>query len=70
MTPAADNFFARIASGRSIEEISPGNYLVDDKSYYLKLDDTGGQKPLIRTQGDTKELILAVGNGIRYTIRF
>ncbi len=29
---------------RSIEEISPGNFLVDDKSYYLKLDDSGVRK--------------------------
>lgn len=70
MTPSAENFYARIAAGKSIEEISPGYYLVDDKSYYLKLDDTGGKKPVIRTQGEKKELILLVGNGIRYTIRF
>jgi hypothetical protein len=65
-----DNFYARIASGKSIEEISPGNYLVDDKSFYLKMDEAGSQKPVIQERKGIKELIVPVSNGIKYTILF
>ena len=70
MESGQDIFYARIATGKSIEEISPGNYLVDDKSYYLKLDVTGSQKPLLRESDGIKELIMPVSNGLIYTILF
>lgn len=65
-----DSFYALLATGKSIEEISPGNFLIDDKSYYLKLDDAGTQKPLIREQNGLKVLIIPVGNGLHYMILF
>jgi hypothetical protein len=70
MESGLDGFYARIASGKSIEEISPGSFLVDDKSYYLKLDEAGSPKPLIRQLDGSKELIIPVGNGVQYTILF
>jgi hypothetical protein len=65
-----DNFYALLATAKSIEEISPEHFLIDDKSYYLKLDGAGTQKPLIREHNRLKELIIPVGNGLRYTILF
>jgi len=68
--PGQDLLYARVATGKSIEEISPGNYLVDDKSYYLKLDETGSQKPVIREKDGIKELIIPFSSIVRYTILF
>jgi Domain of Unknown Function (DUF1080) len=68
--PGQDNFYAKIAAGKSIEEISPGYYLVDDKSYYLKIEQAGFQQHIIREKDGIKELIIPVGNGVRYTILF
>jgi len=68
--PGQDLLYARVAAGKSIEEISPGNYLVDDKSYYLKMEQAGSQKPVIKEKDGIKELIVPVGNGVRYTILF
>ncbi len=65
-----DILYARLASGKTLEEIAPGNFLIDDKSYYLKLDEVISQKPLIRERNGLKELIMPVGNGLRYTILF
>lgn len=70
MESGQDIFYARIATGKSIEEISPGNYLIDDKSYYLKLNLTGSQKPLLRESDGIKELIMPVGSGLIYTVLF
>ncbi|MGL6266680.1 MAG: 3-keto-disaccharide hydrolase [Chitinophagaceae bacterium] len=65
-----DNFYALLASGKSIEEISPGNFLINDKSYYLILDEADAKKPLIKEQNGLKVLIMPVSNSVRYTILF
>ena len=61
--------YARIASGKTIEE-KAGLYLIDDKSYYLKLDNAGGGKPVIRDGGGGKELLVPVQTSLTYTILF
>ncbi len=65
-----DNMFVRLAEGRMIETVADGLYLVDDKSYYLKIDDGAGEKPVIRDQDGRKELIIPIKLKLSYTILF
>ncbi|MES2874912.1 MAG: DUF1080 domain-containing protein [Bacteroidota bacterium] len=67
--PTKELYF-RLASGSSIEETSPGLYLIDDQSYYLRLDNVNGAKPVLRDQNGRKELIIPAGTGLSYSILF
>ncbi|WP_347159852.1 family 16 glycoside hydrolase [Pontibacter chitinilyticus] len=62
--------YARLAEGSTIEPVSKDTYLVDGKSYYLRVDDAGGAKPVIRDSNGRKELILPVQGKISYSILF
>ncbi len=70
ITNTTAGMYLRLAEGSTIEEISNGFYLVDDKSYYLKIDDAGNAKPLIRDQNGRKELIIPIENKLSYSILF
>ncbi len=67
--PAAD-LYAKLAEGSRIETLSKDMYIVDGNAYYLRLEDTGGAKPVVRTTGDKQELIVPVKGKLRYTILF
>lgn len=67
--PAKDLYF-RLAEAASIEEISNGMYLIDNQSYYLRLDNTGGSKPILRDINGRKELIIPAGTSLSYSILF
>ncbi len=67
--PAA-NLYARLAEANTIETVSEGLYLVNDKSYYLRIDDAGGGKPIIRDANGRKELIVPIQNKITYSLLF
>jgi hypothetical protein len=66
----AEPLILKIAEGKSFEDIGNGTYLVGDKSYYLKLDDVSGEKPVIRDNNGTKELVVPVKSKLRYSIIF
>ncbi|MEJ7768360.1 MAG: family 16 glycoside hydrolase [Chitinophagaceae bacterium] len=66
----AANIYARLAGAGSIVEIKSGMYLVDEKAYYIRIDDAGGAKPIIRDQNGQKELIIPVQNKLTYSILF
>jgi hypothetical protein len=67
--PAAD-LYAKLAEGREIEALPNDMYLIDGRSYYLRLEDTGGAKPVVRDAGSGKELIIPVKGTLRYAILF
>jgi hypothetical protein len=67
--PSKDIYF-RLADAASIEETSPGMYLIDDQSYYLRLDNTNGAKAIVREQNGRKQLIVPAGAGLSYSILF
>lgn len=67
--PSKDLYF-RLAEAASIQEVSSGMYLIDDQSYYLRLDNTGGAKPILRDLNGRKELIIPVGTSLSYSILF
>lgn len=60
----------KIAEVSSFEEIGNGLYLVNDKSYYLKLDDTSGEKAFIHENNGIKALVVPLKTKIRYSIIF
>jgi len=68
--PAGGELYARLAEGATIEEKSNGMYLVDGKSYYLRLDDAKGTKPVVREANGRKELIAPVRGKLGYSILF
>jgi hypothetical protein len=65
-----ENLYARVALGKKIERMANGMYLVDDKSYYLHIDDAGGAKPVIRGIDGQQELIVPIQSSLTYSILF
>jgi hypothetical protein len=70
MASPAAGLYVRLAVGKTIEGGANGLYLVDDKSYYLKIDDAGGAKPIIRDSNGGKELLLPLQNAVTYSLLF
>ena len=62
--------YARLAEGATIEDAGKGMYLVDGKSYYLRLDDASGAKPVVRDANGRKELVVPVRSKLSYSILF
>ncbi|MBX2843727.1 MAG: DUF1080 domain-containing protein [Flammeovirgaceae bacterium] len=65
-----EGMYIQLASGSTIEDLSDGLYLVNDKSHYIKVDNASNIKPIIREVNGKKELIAPVNNSISYTILF
>ena len=70
ITQPVENLYLRLAEGASIENPSPGVYLINDKSYYLLIDDADTVKPLIRNANGAKELVVPIQKKISYSILF
>lgn len=67
---APATLYARLAADSNIENLGKGLYLVGDKSYYIRVDNAGGQKPLIRESDGKKELIVPVQAALSYSILY
>jgi len=65
-----NNLYFRLADAESIIQTADGMYLIDNQSYYLRLDDAGGSKPIIRDQNGRKELIIPIVKSLSYSILF
>ena len=61
--------FIRIAQAKNIEDLQNGLYLIDDKSYYIRLDDPKA-KPVIRDSNGQKEFLLPVQGKVGYSILY
>ncbi len=64
------SYYERIAEGSAIEDAGNGLYVIDDKSYYVKIDDAAGAKPTIRDVNGNKVLLVPVQQKLRYSIFF
>ncbi|MBB6109072.1 PA14 domain-containing protein [Mucilaginibacter lappiensis] len=62
-----DGLFYHLASG-NIETLGNGLYAIDDKSYYIRIDDAGGAKPLVRDANGKQELIIPIQKKLTYSI--
>ncbi|GAA4437408.1 hypothetical protein GCM10023091_16570 [Ravibacter arvi] len=61
---ARQPYVFRVASGTVIEQLPGGDYLVNDKEYYLRLKATGNA-PVLRANAEGQEILLrAGGNGV------
>jgi hypothetical protein len=65
---AANDLYVRLAEGEKIEEMPKGLYLVDGKAYYVRLEDAGGAKPVLRNMAGRQELIIPVREKLTYSI--
>jgi hypothetical protein len=66
----SNDLFVRLAAGKTIDDMGNGLYLLDDKSYYLKIDNADGEKAFVRNAGDKKELLISIKSKIKYSILF
>lgn len=64
------NVYLRLAEGTDIVETGKGMYLVGNSSYYLRLDDSAGAKPIVRNIQGGKELIVPIQSKLKYSILF
>jgi hypothetical protein len=64
------NMYMRLAVADKIETAEDNLYLVGDKSYYLRIDDAGTNKAIIRDINGRKELLIPVQNKLSYSILF
>jgi len=67
---STDHLYLRLATAKNIETLSNGVYLLDDKTYYLRMDDTGQEKPVIRAVDGQMEIIVQIHQSVRYSILF
>ena len=64
------NLYLRLAAGSTIEMVSEGLYLINDKSFYIRLDNANGATPVIRDADNGKELIIPIQNTLKYSLLF
>ncbi|MEP6612308.1 MAG: family 16 glycoside hydrolase [Mucilaginibacter sp.] len=64
-----DGLYFHLASG-DIETLGNGLYAIDDKSYYIRIDDAAGAKALVRDAGGKQELIIPIQKKLTYSIIF
>jgi len=65
---ASKNLYVKVAEGKSIDRNPGGDFLIDDKSWYIRL--SAPEQAIIRTTaGGAKELLVkVVGQPVRYSI--
>jgi hypothetical protein len=66
---AVDGLFYHLASG-NIETLGNGLYAIDDKFYYIRIDDAAGAKAVVRDAGGKQELIIPIQKKLTYSIIF
>jgi 3-keto-disaccharide hydrolase len=66
---APANLYLLLAKASMIESLGNGVYLIDDKAYYLRMENTN-VIPLVRDKKGNKELIIPIQNKYSYSIIF
>lgn len=59
-----------LARGAMIKEVKEGMYLIDDKTYYLKLEEGSSAKPFIRNVAGRQELVVPASDTLSYSLLF
>ncbi|GAA4449730.1 hypothetical protein GCM10023189_09300 [Nibrella saemangeumensis] len=68
--PSAD-LYARLAEGTTIEPMPNGMYMINGKSFIVRVEDAGGATPMVRSVGGKQELLVPVRGGkLSYSILF
>ena len=63
------NMYVLLARAATIEDMGDGTYLIDNKSYFLRMDNVN-TNAIIRNSNGIKELIAPIQNKLSYTIIF
>ncbi|MGY3055418.1 hypothetical protein ACVWYG_003634 [Pedobacter sp. UYEF25] len=66
---ASKDLYLLLANATDIQEIEKGLYVLNDKSYYIKINEADG-KPTIRDHNGMKQLIMPIGSKLNYSILF
>lgn len=66
---SSKDLYLLVANATDIQEVEKGLYLLNDKSYYIKINDTDG-KPIIRENNGMQQLIMPIGKKLNYSILF
>lgn len=69
VTSPSGNLYARLVSGKNISALDNNMYLVDGQEY-VRLDDMGGAKAVIRESNGQQELIVPMKGKVIYSILF
>lgn len=70
VTNPGNNLYFKLAEGATIKDLGKGLYLIDDKAYYLRIDNAEGAKAIVRTAKDQQELVIPVKGKLTYSILF
>lgn len=62
--------YVLLAADSQIENLGKGLYLIGDKSYYVRINNPSGEKPLIRESAGKKELIVPIQTALSYSILY
>ncbi|TDN95071.1 uncharacterized protein DUF1080 [Salegentibacter sp. 24] len=65
-----NNLHVRLANADKIEKLSDELFLIGDKEYYIRLDDTGREKPVVRSSDKGQELLIPLNSNITYTLLY
>ncbi|MCU0368796.1 MAG: DUF1080 domain-containing protein, partial [Cyclobacteriaceae bacterium] len=61
-----DDLFYKVAEGKNVKVMPNGDYAIDDKSYYIRLN--GGINGMVREINGVSELMVPVTNSFSYSI--
>lgn len=67
---APADLYLQLAADTTIEDQGNGVYLVGDKAWFIKVEDSGKDKPFIRSHQDRQELLVPIRTSVRYSIIF
>ena len=67
---SVNGLYAHLAAGNTIEDMGNGLYTIDDKSYYIRVEDAGMEKPILRDADGKQELIIPIQKKLTYSIIF
>lgn len=65
-----DQLHVLLAQGNTIEEVKEGIYMIDDKTYYLTLEEGSQAKAVIRNVEGKQELVIPASETLVYTLLF
>ena len=66
----AQNIYLQLAKDAVIEEVSKGMFLIGDHAYHLRVDPALAGKTIVRRSGNKMELIVPLGQPVKYSILF
>lgn len=64
------NLHVRLAGGKKIEKLSNELFVVGDKEYYIRMDNVGKAKPILKGSNNEQELLMPLEKELTYTILF